>query len=69
MREVLGIRAVEVESNMVIHVFYGIGDWELSGADCFMVVDCEVVAGASQMIEGVMIPSLWTFGGCLSIGG
>lgn len=34
-----------------------------------MVVDCEVVAGASQMIEDGMIPSLWTFGGCLSIGG
>ena len=47
MREVLGIRSVEVKSNMVIHVFYGIGDWEFSGADCFMVVDCEVVAGAS----------------------
>jgi len=52
-----------MESNMVIRVFYGFGDWEFLGADCFMVVDCEIVAGASQMIECVMIQSLWTFGG------
>ena len=65
----LDIRAVKVESIMVIHVFYGIGDWEFSRADCFMVVDYEVVAGVSQMIDCVMIQSLWTFGGYLSICG
>ena len=36
--------------------------WEFSGANCFIVVDCEVVAEASQMIVCVMIQSLWTFG-------
>ncbi|XP_070022807.1 putative pentatricopeptide repeat-containing protein At1g77010, mitochondrial [Nicotiana sylvestris] len=33
---------------MVIHVFYGFRDWEFSGANCFLVVDCENVAKASQ---------------------
>ena len=37
--------------------------WEFSGANYFMVVDCEVVVGASQMIECVVIQSLWIFGG------
>ena len=50
MREVLGIWAVERESNMLIRVFYGFREWEFSGADYFVVVDCEVVTKASQMI-------------------
>ena len=50
MRDVLDILAVELGSDMVIRVFYGFGDWEFLGANCFVVVDCDVMTEASQMI-------------------
>ena len=63
MKDVLVIRLLGLGPVTVIHVFYEFGDWEFSGTDCFMGVDCEVTAEASQMIVCVMIQSLWAFGG------